>query len=385
MKPFEKISTNIILLGLVSFINDLSSEMITPILPLFIASLGGAGIATGLVGGMRDSVTSLLKVVSGYISDKTGERKKLVFSGYLLSSIFKTLLAFSKIWQHVLFFVGLERIGKGMRDAPRDAIIAQSMPHKKGKAFGFHRALDTAGAIFGSIVALILFSILGFSFKTIIFISAAVAFTSLIPLWFVKEKKQKTNNIHFRATLFELPKRLKLFLVVTVLFGLANFSYMFFILKAQNLFGGTNNFTTPLLLYVLYNITYAISSTPFGALSDRIGRKKVLLMGYGLFAITTAGFAMFHSIFAYIFLFALYGIVNGIVNGSERAFVADLSKKGVHGTSIGAYYTAKGLAALPASIIAGLLWKFSPETTFWYGAVLSTVAVVTFFITQKKY
>jgi len=385
MKLFPTISTNIILLGVVSFLNDLSSEMITPILPLFIASLGGAGIATGLVGGIRDSVTSLLKVVSGYISDKTGHRKRLVFSGYFLSSVFKMLLALSKAWQHVLLFVGLERIGKGMRDAPRDAIIAQSMPHKKGKAFGFHRTLDTAGAILGSIVAVILFAMLGLSFKTIIIISAAVAFTSLIPLWFVKETRREKNNIRFRATLFALPKKLQLFLVITILFGLANFSYMFFILKAQNLFGVSNGFTGPLLLYVLYNIVYASSSTPFGALSDKISRKKVLIFGYALFAVTTTGFAVFHSVGAYIVLFALYGIVNGIINGIERAFVADLSQTGVHGTSLGAYHTTKGLAALPASIIAGILWKFSPETTFWYGALFSTVAVVAFFATWKKY
>jgi len=385
MEKKNHITLNILLLGIVSFLNDLSSEMITPILPFFIASLGGAGIATGLVGGIRDSITSLLKVVSGYISDKTGKRKRLVFSGYFLSSVFKTFLALSKAWQHVLLFVGLERIGKGMRDAPRDAIIAQSMPHKKGKAFGFHRSLDTAGAILGSIFAVILFSWLGLSFKTIILISAAVAFTSLIPLMFVKEKKTKINNIRLRATLFALPKKLKLFLVITLLFGLANFSYMFFILKAQDLFGGPKSFTAPLLLYVLYNIVYASSSTPFGALSDKIGRKKVLMFGYALFALTTAGFALFHAVGAYIILFSLYGVVNGIINGNERAFVADLSRAGVHGTSLGAYHTVKGLAALPASIIAGALWKISPAASFWYGALFSSFAVIVFWATRRKY
>lgn len=384
-KKKDRIPLNILLLGIVSFLNDISSEMITPILPFFIESLGGAGIATGLVGGIRDSMTSLLKVISGYFSDKTGKRKPLVFSGYLFSSVFKILLALSKTWQHVLVFVGLERVGKGMRDAPRDAIISYSMPHKKGKAFGFHRAMDAAGAIVGSITAVVLFSAFGFSFKTIILLSAVIAFTSLIPLSFVKEVKTKTNSIHFKTTLLGLPSRLKLFLVVTLLFGLANFSYMFFILKAQTLFGGPKSFTAPLLLYVLYNIVFASSSTPFGALSDKIGRKKMLMFGYGLFALTAAGFAFFHSVIAYIFLFGLYGIVNGIVNASERALVADLSKVGTHGTSLGAYHTAKGLAALPASIIAGGLWKISPETTFWYGAVVSAISLFVFWMTRKQY
>ena len=384
MRQENNISLNILLLGIISFLNDLSSEIIMPILPMFIASLGGTGIAIGLIGGLRDSVTSLLKVFSGYISDKTGERKILVFTGYLSSSIFKVLLALSQTWRHILVLIGFERIGKGLRDAPRDAIIAESMPHAKGKAFGVHRAFDTTGAILGSILAFILFWFLELRFRTIILISATIAFTSLIPLNFVKETKVKPKDTTLRLSLLGLPQKLKLFLAISALFSFANISYMFFILKAQHTFGGKQAIGIPILLYILFNIFYAGFSIPFGKLSDKIGRKKVLLFGYVLFAVTSLGFAFLNFIPAYILLFATYGIVHAIIDANQRAFVSDLSVAGAQGTSIGAYHTITGLVALPASIIAGMLWEFLPEATFLYSAFASTVAALLLFFAKDK-
>ncbi len=384
MEPKKGISRNVLLLGTVSFLNDLSSEMIMPILPLFIASLGGAGIVTGLIGGARDSITSLLKVLSGYFSDKTGGRKSLVIAGYFTSSVFKVLLALSKTWQHVLVFISFERVGKGLRDAPRDALIAASMPHQKGRAFGISRAFDTTGAILGSICAFIFFQLMGLGFTTIIFIAAGFAFLSLIPLQFVREEKIEKHTTSFRATLFALPTQLKLFLVIATIFAMANFSYMFFIMRAQNLFGGSIATGVPILLYILMNIFYAGLSVPFGSLSDKIGRKKVLLMGYALFAITTLGFAMFHSLISYIVLFALYGIVNAIIDGNQKALVSDLAHNSAQGTGIGAYYTTTGLVALPASIIAGALWNYAPAAPFVYAAVMSGVAALMLLVIVKK-
>ena len=190
------ISANILLLGVVSFLNDLSSEMFAPILPMFITSLGGAGLIVGLIGGLQDSIASILKVLSGYWSDRVGRRKIFVFSGYLTSAIFKLLLAFSRIWQHILLFVSFERVGKGLRTAPRDAIIADSMPEARGKGFGIHRALDTLGAILGGIMALVLYWFLEFGFTSIIFIAAIIAFISLSPLYFVKEVKREPQKIN---------------------------------------------------------------------------------------------------------------------------------------------------------------------------------------------
>ena len=375
------ISTNILLLGIVSFLNDFSSEMIMPILPMFITALGGTGLVVGIIGGLRDSISSILKVFCGYWSDKTGKRKIFVFSGYLTSGIFKLFLSFSTIWQHILVFASLERVGKGLRTAPRDAIIADSMPEQRGKGFGIHRAFDTTGAILGSAVVFVLFWFLGFNFKSIIFAAALLAFLSLIPLYFVKEEKRKSQDISFRLGLRSLPKPLKLFILVSGVFALANFSYMFFILRAQELFIGKLSIGIPIILYILFNVFYALFSIPFGNLSDRIGRKKVLVLGYSLFSLTSLGFAFFNSLIAFIILFALYGLVHAIIDGNQRAFVSDLSSGELRATALGTFHMIIGLAALPASLIAGFLWQsITPSAAFIYGSMVSMASVVLFFV-----
>ena len=379
-KSLKRISATVLLLGIVSFLNDLSSEMIMPILPMFITALGGTGLVIGLIGGLRDSISSILKVFCGYWSDKTGKRKVFVFSGYLTSVLFKLALAFSKIWQHILIFSGLERVGKGLRTAPRDAIISDSMPKERGKGFGIHRALDTSGAILGSFVVFILFWFLGFNFKSVILIAAVFSLFSLIPLYFVKEKKKEPQDISLKIGLKNLPRSLKLFILVSSIFALANFSYMFFILRAQEFFTGKLAIGVPILLYILFNIFYAVFAIPFGALSDKIGRKKVITFGYLLFSLTCLGFAFFNSLAAFIVLFALYGIVYAIVDGNQRAFVSDLSTEKLRATALGTFHTATGLVALPASLIAGFLWQITPTITFIYGSILSMASVLLFLI-----
>ena len=377
-KKIVGISTNVLLLGIVSFLTDISSEMIAPILPMFVIALGGTGLIVGLIGGLRDSIASILKVISGYWSDKIGKRKAFVFSGYLTSSIFNLFLAFSRAWQHILFFVSLERIGKGLRDAPRDAIIADSMPKRRGMGFGVHRALDTAGAIFGAIVVFILFWFLGFNFKQIILVAAILAFSSLIPLHFVREEKRKKQRMSFKRGLRSLPRPLKFFIVIAGIFALANFSYMFFILRVQEFFTGKFSIGVPILLYLLFNIFYALFAIPSGIISDKIGRKKVLIFGYFLFSLTALGFALFNSLAAFIILFALYGIVYAIVVGNQRAFVSDLSSEKFRATALGTFHTTIGLVALPASLIAGALWQITPNATFIYGSAISIIAVILF-------
>ncbi len=373
------ISINVLLLGVVSFLNDLSSEMIMPILPMFISALGGAGVVVGLIGGLRDSISSILKVVFGYLSDRTGRRKIFVSSGYLTSAVFKLLLMLSKAWQHVLAFASLERVGKGLRTAARDAIIADSMPKQRGKGFGVHRAFDTAGAICGSLVAFALFWFFGFEFKSIIFMAAMLAFLSLVPLSFVKERKRKPQKISLKLGLKNLPTKLKLFILISAIFALANFSYMFFILRAQELFIGRLAIGAPILLYVLFNIFYAGFAIPFGTLSDKIGRRRVITFGYLIFSLTSFGFAFFNSLSAFMLLFALYGIANAIINATQRAYVSDLSPSKLRATSLGTFHTTIGLVSLPASLIAGFLWQsVSPASMFVYGGSLSIISAVLF-------
>ncbi len=379
----DNLKQNVILLGLVSFLNDLSSEMILPILPRFITLLGGSSLAIGLIGGLMESISSILKVFCGYLSDKTGKRKIFVFSGYFTSSIFKLMLAFSKVWQHVLVFISFERVGKGLRTAPRDAIISDSVVEmERGKGFGIHRSLDTLGAIFGSLLTVILLW-LSFKLNLIILIAAIASFLSLIPLNFVKEVKSKKQDVSLNIGLKMLPKHLKLFILVSAVFALANFSYMFFILKAQETFlnkMGMFGEIIPVLLYVLFNVFYAAFAIPFGMLSDKIGREKVIVLGYALFSITTLGFAFFDSMFAFVILFALYGIVFAIIDGNQRAFVSDLATKELRATALGTYHTTVGLLTLPSSLIAGFLWQISPTATFVFGSIVSLVSVVLFAI-----
>lgn len=379
---FRGIGINILLLGIVSFLTDLSSEMMMPILPMFIIALGGTAFVVGLIGGLGDSIASILKVFSGYWSDRYGRRKPFVFSGYAVSSLAKLFLALSTIWQHVLITRSVERVGKGLRTAPRDAIIADSATTEvRGAAFGIHRAMDTAGAIGGSLLAFLLFWFLELEFKTIILTCAIIAFFALIPFYRVREAKREPQETSLGISFKALPARLKGFVLVATIFALGNFTYMFFILRAQDFFTGVVSekaaFAIPILLYVLYNTVYALLSIPSGMLSDRIGRRQVLLFGYSLFGLTCLGFAFLDSLAAFIVLFTLYGLVYALVEGTERAFVSDLASGELRGTALGTFHTCIGLAALPASLIAGALWQhIDPWATFVYGCVLGLTAAV---------
>jgi MFS family permease len=371
-----KTSKNILLLGFVSLLNDISSEIIQPILPLFIASLGGGSMAVGLIGGISDGLPSLLKVLAGYGSDRLGKRKPLVVAGYALSAVGKLLLPVAFSWQQVFLLKTLERSGKGVRSAPRDAMISESAQEgRRGRGFGLHRSMDSMGAVIGSILAYLLWQG-GMSYSSIFMVAGVLSVVALLPFYHVKESFRSPNCV-VRLNLSDLSPELRRFLVIASIFALGNFSYMFFILRAQGLFSGAEAVAAPLLLYALFNLVYAALAMPVGIWSDRVGRRKVLALGYGLFALTALGFALVTSLAGLIALFALYGLVYALVDGSERAYVSDLSSVSLRGSSLGLYYGAIGVAAIFSSLLAGALWAWwGAEATFLFGAGAAMLAVM---------
>ena len=380
---------NILILGIASFLTDLSTEMVYPLLPLYLTSarIGASPAIVGLIEGIAESLSSLLKVFSGYISDRFRTRKPLAIFGYGASTLGKLFLYLSTTWQLVLVGRVVDRFGKGIRTAPRDALIADSSrAEKRGAAFGLHRMLDTLGAVAGVIVAYFLFLTLQENFQPVFLLSLIPAFLAVIVLFFVRERRPaaapaQTNNTGKRQVWWKnlrvkwraLDTRLKYFLVIVFLFSLGNSSNQFLILRATSLGYDDAN---AILLYLLYNIVYAVGAYPFGHLSDKIGRKHLLVAGYAVYGIIYFGFGIANAMWLPL-LFGAYGLYIALTEGVEKALVSELAPASERATLIGLHATAVGIGLLPASLLAGLLWNaFGASAPFYFGGVLGIAAAV---------
>lgn len=371
---------NIIILGLVSCFADISSEMVYPLIPLYLtAAFGATPVLVGIIEGIAESIASLLKVFSGYISDRFQHKKALAFCGYATGVIYKIALLFAGSWTGILAASVIDRFGKGVRTAPRDVMVAESADKKSmGKAFGIHKMLDMAGSAIGILLAFLLMKNIGNNgYKTVFVVSIIPVGIALLLFFFIHENKEKRKGIqreHFGKNISKLDRRLKLYLFVTFLFTLGNSSNSFLLLRASDI--GFNS-TNVILLYFVYNLTASILAIPCGKLSDKAGRKRLLVCGYLTFSLVYFGFAFCNSKPMMIMIFILYGVFTAMTAGVERAFIAEIAPKSLKGTMLGLHSTLAGIALLPASAIAGLLWDAIDATApFIYGALLSLISAI---------
>jgi MFS family permease len=378
------LTRNVVILGFVSLLNDGASEMIYPLLPAFLTSVLGAGpAALGVIEGIAESTASLLKLYSGYVSDRVKKRKGWIVTGYTLSNVIRPLIAFSTSWLHVLALRFSDRVGKGLRTSPRDAIIADSTPAEfRGKAYGFHRAMDHSGAIIGPLAATALLLVYHDNLKTIFLLSAVPGVLAVSMLLFgLREKPTEkpksgvsSSWFNFRSSLREMPGGFQKFLVIVLVFTLGNSTDAFLLLRAQQL--GVRVTLLP-MIWVVLHIVKMISSVPGGIVSDRVGRKKVIVAGYVVYALVYAGFGAATQDWQAWTLFALYGIYFGFTEGVEKALVADFAPVHLRGSAFGLYHLVIGAGAFPASLLFGFVWqRYGSASAFGMGAVLALLASV---------
>lgn len=379
LEPMRKLPRSVVALGFVSLLTDASSEMIYPLLPVFVAALGAGPAFLGLIEGVAESTAAILKLVSGRWSDRIGRRRPFVLAGYGLSGLVRPLIGFAgSAWQVLGIRFG-DRVGKGLRSSPRDALITQAVaPGDRGRAFGFHRAMDHAGAVVGPLLAGAAFWWLGkeqsdLSAMRTVFLLAAIpaclAFVAI--LLFVREEAgERTAPVAVRSP---LAPRLKRYLAAVFLLQLALSSDAFLLLRAAEL--GVPAYAIP-LLWSFHHVVKVFASTPGGALSDRIGRRKTLLLGYAVYVAVYAMFAFAGAAWHAWAIMALYGLYFGLVEGTEKALVSDLTTPAEAGSAFGAFHLVVGLAALPASLLFGLLWSWGgAQLAFLTGATLALAGV----------
>ncbi|MGQ9454363.1 MAG: MFS transporter [Armatimonadota bacterium] len=387
------VSKTVFTLGIVSFLTDISSEMLVPVVPQFLRfAIGASTPVIGLVEGIAESTSAILRIWAGYLADKFGKPKLLAVVGYGLSAVSKPFFLAANSWSHVLAIRFADRFGKGIRSAPRDVLIAErTADNERGKAFGLHRAMDTAGAMVGPlIVALVVTALTGHRFLiepgpeyrnvyNIIFFAATIPAVMgwLVLALFVRESRRTERQLNKPdVRLSALDRRFRIFLAIVTLFSLGNSSDAFLVLRATSapIKMGMVSF---LWIYVAFNAVSAMVAWRSGIISDKISRKPVVVTGWLVFALVYFAMARASSQIEITVWFIVYGVYYGLSEGMLRALAIDLAPPHLRGTAVGAYFTSTGIALMPASLIAGLLWKyFGPPAPFYYGGITAAISAV---------
>jgi len=393
---YRKLPRNVFAISLVSLLNDASSEIIYPLLPILLTSvLGASPRAIGIIEGAAESVSSLIKLLAGYLSDRFGKRKILVVSGYALAALARPFLAFATSWQQVLAIRLTDRVGKGVRSAPRDAMIADAVAiEQRGIAFGFHRAMDHGGAVIGPLLGFVLVLLFvtnqnaptRIEFTWVLMLAAVPAIAAvLVSIFFMREstllapRDTEVKKLSLRG----FDSNFKRFLLILALFTLSNSTDSFLILRARNIGVSIKG---SLLLWSAHHCMKVLSSLWGGDLSDRLGRKRLIVSGWILYAAVYAGFAFVSNEYSIWVLFLIYGIYFGLAEGAEKALVADLVKPEQRGTAYGLYNLAFGITVFPASLLMGIIWDWKgPTAAFLVSAILGATAALLLLLMVKPH
>ena len=386
-KKIFGLEKNALFTGLTSFFTDTSTKMVYSVMPLFLLSIGASKTTISLIEGIAESTASLLKAISGYWSDKIGKNKPFMVIGYGITAIVTPLYALARIPIQILFFRFFERIGKGLRAAPRDSLISGSIKkNEAGKTFGFQKAMDNSGAIVGPLIAFLLLSIFPLNYSYIFLLATIPAILGVLTIIiFIKEakaeKKETTNKISLKL----LPKKFYFFLIIIFVFTLGNSADALLLVKTSET--GIDKSYIP-FVYMIFNTVSVLLAIPIGKLSDRIGREKLIILGFIVYAIVYYFFGRFNSINVFIFLFMLYGFYSALTDGSQKAMISDIVSKDLKGTGFGIYHAVLGITLLPASLIAGLLYdKVNSNAPFYFGsimALIATILMIIFTILDKR-
>jgi len=368
---------NVIFTGLTSFLTDTSVKMVYSVMPMFLLSMGASKTSLSLIEGIAESTASLLKTFSGFWSDKIGKNKPFMLIGYGLSAMIIPLYAFAISPFQILYLRFVERVGKGIRTAPRDSLVAGSVTKgETGKSFGLQKAMDNSGAIIGPLIAFALLFFFPLNYKLIFLLAGIPSILGILVIIFgIKEAKKNKESLFKKFHFKDFPKKYYLFLIIVFIFTLGNSTDALLLVKANEV--GVKVAFIP-LVYLITSIVGVSFAIPIGSLSDRIGREKILIVGFLIYAVVYFGFGITHSIGTIVGLFALYGLYSAATDGIQKAFVSDMIDKNKQGTGLGIYNALLGITLLPASIIAGLLYdKIDSSVPFYFGAITAVISAVT--------